>query len=76
MLGKHINRFKEVFMKTINDLGFVFCDFPKFSPITQIEKDRNIKRIFTGGVRINKGAYRTEQEDKNYRIQSLKRKLP
>lgn len=76
MLEKYIIRFKEVFMKTIDDLGYVFCDFPKFSPITQIEKDKNIKRTFTGGVRINRGAYRTEQEDKNYRIQSLKRKLP
>ncbi|MBR5191940.1 MAG: hypothetical protein IKW33_00840 [Clostridia bacterium] len=54
----------------------LFVDFPAFSKITKEVKQSNKTRTFTGGVRINNAMYRTAEEDKNYREQSLKRKLP
>ena len=54
----------------------LFVDFPPVGKITQTVKDKNEMRVFTGGVRINNGMYRTDGQDKKYREDSLKRKLP
>lgn len=54
----------------------LFADFPPVGEITREVKKQNMKRVFTGGVRINNGMYRTTAEDKRYREKSLKRKLP
>ena len=54
----------------------LFVDFPKIGEITKIVKKQNMKRVFTGGVRINNGMYRTTKQDQDYREKSLKRKLP
>ena len=54
----------------------LFIDFPEVGKITQSVKQKNIKRVFTGGVRINNGMYRTDEQDRKYRENSLKRKLP
>ena len=54
----------------------LFADFPSVGKITQAVKNKNITRIFTGGIRINNGMYRTDEQDKEYRQNSLKRKLP
>lgn len=54
----------------------LFVDFPKMGEITPKAKQENKKRIFTGGVRIGNGMYRTDEQTKKYQDQSLKRKLP
>lgn len=54
----------------------LFEEFPKLGEITRRVKKQNLSRIFTGGVRINNGMYRTTAEDKRYREKSLQRKLP
>lgn len=58
------------------DIKNIFKDFPSLSPVTNSVKNENIGRIFTGGVRINNGQYRTVAEDTAYRTKSLQRKLP
>lgn len=54
----------------------LFKDFSPLSPITESVREKNSKRTFTGGVRINQSMYRTAKEDTNYREKSLKRRLP
>ncbi len=54
----------------------LFKDFSHISPITESVREKNAKRTFTGGVRINQSMYRTAKEDADYREKSLKRKLP
>ena len=54
----------------------LFQDFSALPPITEKVREENKKRIFTGGVRINNGKYRTAKEDAEYRTNSLRRKLP
>lgn len=54
----------------------LFADFPKIGEITSAVKDSNKKRVFTGGIRIGNGMYRTDEEAKKYRSDALKRKLP
>ena len=54
----------------------LFADYPRSSPITEETRASNKRRIFTGGVRINNGLYRTSKEDAEYREASLKKKLP
>ena len=54
----------------------LFADFPKIGKITSTAKEENKQRVFTGGVRIGNGMYRTEEEIMKYRSDSLKRKLP
>ena len=54
----------------------LFVDFPPVGEITKIVKQKNLKRIFTGGVRINGGNYRTDKETEKYRRKSLRRVLP
>ena len=54
----------------------LFVDFPTTGEITKSVKEKNKKRIFTGGVRINNGMYRTNEQDRIYRENSLKRRLP
>ena len=54
----------------------LFYDFPKIGKITSEAKKNNQKRVFTGGVRIGNGMYRTDEETKKYKIDTLKRKLP
>lgn len=55
---------------------YLFVDFPEFQDITNKDREKNKERVFTGGVRINNGLYRTAKEDRIYREKSLKRKLP
>ena len=57
-------------------MDVLFQDFSTIPEITQQIRQENIERIFTGGVRINLGKYRTAKEDAEYREKSLKRKLP
>ena len=54
----------------------LFSDFQPLDEITARVREENIVRAFTGGVRINSGLYRTAEEDRRYRVESLKRKLP
>jgi len=60
--------------KELRDI--LFSDFPPLGEITARVREENSARIFTGGVRINSGMYRTAEEDRRYRADSLKRKLP
>lgn len=54
----------------------LFADFPKIGEITSTVKKENKQRVFTGGVRIGNGMYRTDEEMMKYRSDALKRKLP
>ena len=54
----------------------LFADFPKMGKITSEVKERNMKRTFTGGVRIGKGMYRTDEQVEEYIKSSLRKKLP
>ncbi len=54
----------------------LFVDFPKMGTITSTVKDKNKQRVFTGGIRIGNGMYRTDEEMVKYRSDALKRKLP
>ena len=54
----------------------LFKDYNTFEIITDEVKKQNDDRIFTGGVRIISGNYRTAEEDKEYREKSLSRILP
>lgn len=55
---------------------YIFADFSDFSEITEAVRKSNATKIFTGGVRINKSMYRTQDETDKYITKSLKRKLP
>lgn len=54
----------------------LFTDFPKMGKITYDVREKNKNRIFTGGIRIGKGMYRTDDEAERYKLDSLRRKLP
>lgn len=54
----------------------LFKDFPSIGEITSEIKAENVKRVFTGGVRIGNGIYRTDEQAKKYKESSLQRKLP
>ena len=54
----------------------LFSDFSHVGPITKEQKEKNESRIFVGGVRINSGKYRTDEEDKAYRENAIKKELP
>ncbi len=54
----------------------LFVDFPPVGEITSEVKKKNVKRFFTGGVRINNGNYRTDKETERYRKESLRRAYP
>jgi hypothetical protein len=56
--------------------AILFSEFPPLDEITVQTREENLARVFTGGVRINAGMYRTVEEDRRYRVESLKRKLP
>ena len=60
----------------IQNKKMLFQDFPSFNKITKNVKEQNSKRTFTGGVRINNGMYRTDEETKTYIQKSLCRTLP
>lgn len=55
---------------------YIYQDFGDLAPITDEIRDENAPRIFTGGVRINNGMYRTDKETEEYIEKSLARKLP
>lgn len=55
---------------------YIYQDFGRLEPITDKTRQENAQRIFTGGVRINNGMYRTEKETEEYIEKSLARKLP
>ena len=54
----------------------LFVDFPNMGEITAESKANNDKRVFTGGVRIGNGKYRTDEQVREYKERSLKRQLP
>ncbi len=54
----------------------LFRDFPPIGKISSKVKRRNLKRTFTGGVRIAKGMYRTDDQQERYIRKSLKKRLP
>ena len=60
----------------IRNEQMLFAEFPTMGKITAKDKAKNKKRIFTGGVRIGKGMYRTSDEVEKYKKDSLDRKLP
>lgn len=60
----------------IKNRQMLFADFPKIGKITSAAKQANKKRIFTGGVRIGNGMYRTDEEASAYKNNALKRRLP
>jgi hypothetical protein len=49
---------------------------PDLKPITEKTRNENTQRILTGGVRVNRGKYRTDNEDREFRESCLFRKLP
>lgn len=55
---------------------YIYEDFGRLEPITDKTRQENAPRIFTGGVRINNGMYRTDKETEEYIEKSLARKLP
>lgn len=60
----------------VKNKHMLFVDFPKMQEITCQAKKENEKRVFTGGVRIGNGMYRTDEQTKKYQQSSLQRKLP
>ena len=62
--------------RMIKNKEMLFVDFPEIGEITEEVRRKNKRRIFTGGVRIGNGMYRTDKEMKKYREDALKKKLP
>lgn len=60
----------------IKNKQMLFVDFPAMREITPKAKQENVKRTFTGGVRIGNGMYRTDEQTRKYQKYSLQRKLP
>lgn len=60
----------------VKNQQMLFADFPSIGEITSEIKEKNKKRVFTGGVRIGNGMYRTDEQAEKYKENSLKRKLP
>lgn len=65
----------EELKKSINR-DIVFADFPEFPEITDEVRAENMARVFTGGVRINMGMYRTDKETEEYIRSTLSKELP
>ncbi|HAL73871.1 MAG TPA: hypothetical protein DCM45_02115 [Clostridiales bacterium] len=51
-------------------------ELPGLSPITPQTRQENLRRQFTGGVRINQGRYRTAEEEYARRDRILAAPLP
>lgn len=60
----------------VKNVDMLFADFPSVGKITSEIKAENVKRVFTGGVRIGNGMYRTDEQANEYKQISLQRKLP
>lgn len=60
----------------VKNKHILFADFPEMGKITPEAKQANRKRIFTGGVRIGNGMYRSDEEASIYQHNALKRRLP
>lgn len=60
----------------VKQAQMLFLDFSPVGEITKVAKEKNKRRVFTGGVRINNGMYRTDTEEKKRREKLLRRKLP
>ena len=58
------------------NLNLLTMDYPDLPPITEEVRRKNADRRFTGGVRINQGRYRTEEETRVRRERSLNAPLP
>ena len=56
--------------------NLLFEDFTPVGEVTIDVKAKNVKRFFTGNIRLNKGYYRTDKEVEKYRKISLARNLP
>jgi len=55
---------------------FFDLEMPDLAPITEQTRAANLKRQFTGGVRINQGRYRTTEEEHARRDRILTTPLP
>lgn len=51
-------------------------DYPPLAVIDDRAREENRRRFFTGGVRINSGRYRTDEEEKQHRKKVLETQLP
>lgn len=60
----------------IKNKQMLFVDFSDMGKITSEIKVKNEKRVFTGGVRIGSGMYRTDDQAEKYKKDSLKRIMP
>lgn len=69
-------RISKVSLEDIINRDIIFSDYPDFSEITDNVRTENASRVFTGGVRINMGMYRTKEETDEYIRTSLSKKLP
>lgn len=63
-------------MEISKKMKYIMAPFPEFSKVTNEVVKINKGKKFTGGVRIQKGLYRTETEANEYIRKSLERKLP
>ncbi|MDR2202359.1 MAG: hypothetical protein LBP26_06355 [Clostridiales bacterium] len=63
-------------MDNIKKASILFSDFTPVGDITSDVREQNSKRVFTGGVRINRALYRTSNEYERYRQSVLDKKLP
>ncbi len=60
----------------VKNKQMLFAEFPDIGEITAEIKAKNEKRVFTGGIRIGNGKYRTDEQVEKYKENSLKRMLP
>lgn len=60
----------------VSHRDMLFTEFPKMGEITKKAKSQNMKRVFTGGVRIGSGMYRTDKAMKKYIKKNTKRNIP
>ena len=60
----------------IVDRSIITKDMPDLQPITDKTREENKQRKFTGGVRIGRGIYRTDEEERLFKENALARKLP
>jgi len=67
---------KSLVLNDSERLKILFSEFPPFGEITAEVREKNKARLITGSVRLNSGMYRTAEEDRAYRAECRKLKLP